>query len=222
MHLQRFLRKGQFMVRNWRVGFAVLALAACAVVGGSGAGSASAAAMTTACGNQLFEQPFLRWLDPLNYVLAPDGGLEAGASGWKLSGAAKVTSGNEPFRVRGAADLRSLSLPSGSSATTPPMCVGVDAVVARLFAANSGSLLSTLKVEVIHRNLLGLTVTTPVAVLAGTPGWQPTLPLAVLANVASLNVLLNQTTEVSLRFTPLGSSSGWKIDDVYVDPFKGF
>jgi hypothetical protein len=210
------------MIRNWRVGFAVLVVATTAAVGGSVAGTASAGTMTTACGNQLFEQPFLRWLDPVNYVLAPDGGLEAGASGWKLSGGAKVVSENEPFRVRGAADARSLSLPSGSSATTPPMCIGVDAVVARLFAANSGSLLSTVKVEVIHRNLLGLTVATPVALLAGTPAWQPTLPLAVLANVASLNVALNGTTQISLRFTPLGSSSGWKIDDVYVDPFKGF
>jgi hypothetical protein len=210
------------MVRNWRVGAAVLALVACAAVGASTAGGASAAVTTTACGNQLFEQAFLRWLDPLNYVLAPDGGFEAGASGWKLSGGAKIVSGNEPFRVRGAADARSLSLPSGSSATTPLMCIGVDAVVARLFAANSGSILSTLKVDVIHRNLLGLTVTTPVAVLVGTPAWQPTLPLPVLANVASLNVALNQTTEASLRFTPLGGSSGWKIDDVYVDPFKGF
>jgi hypothetical protein len=210
------------MIRNWRVGFAVLVLVATAAFGGSAAGTASAGATTTACGNQLFEQPFLRWLDPVNYVLAPDGGLEAGASGWKLTGGAKLLSGNEPFRVHGAADARSLSLPSGSSATTPPMCVGVDALVARLFAANSGSVLSTLKVEVIHRNLLGLTIATPVAVLVGTPTWQPTLPLPVLANVASLNVALNQTTQVSLRFTPLGGSSGWKIDDVYIDPFKGF
>jgi hypothetical protein len=210
------------MIRKWRVGFAVLLLVAIAAVGGSVVGTASAGATTTACGNQLFEQPFLRWLDPVNYVLAPDGGLEAGASGWKLSGGAKILNANEPFRVHGAADARSLSLPSGSSATTPPMCVGVDAVVARLFAANSGSVLSTLKVEVIHRNLLGLTIATPVAVLVGTPTWQPTLPLLVLANVASLNVALNQTTQVSLRFTPLGGSSGWKIDDVYVDPFKGF
>jgi hypothetical protein len=211
------------MIRNWRVGLAVLALAASAAIAGSMSGTASAGAMTTDCGTQLFEQPFLRWLDPVNYVLAPDGGFEAGASGWRLSGGAKVVSGNEPFRVRGVeADASSLSLPSGSSATTPPMCIGVDAVVARLFAANSGSMLSTLKVDVIHRNALGLTVVTPVAVLAGMPEWQPTLPFSVLANVASLNVLLNRTTQVSLRFTPLGSASGWKIDDVYVDPYKGY
>ena len=25
---------------------------------------------------------------------------------------------------------------------------------------------------------------------------------------------------VSFRFTPLGNSSGWRVDDVYLDPYK--
>jgi hypothetical protein len=206
------------MIRRWRDWVAALAIAAIGV----GALAAPAGAATTkACGTQLFEQPFLPWLDPFFYVLAPDGGLERGASGWKLSGGATVVSGNESYRVHSSADARVLSLPSGSSATTPPMCVGVDAPVARLFVVNSGSLLSTLNIEVIYRNLLGLTVSAPVGVVTATSSWQPTLPLPFLANVTSLNVLLNRTTQVSFRFTPQGSSSGWKIDDLYVDPFKG-
>lgn len=204
------------MIGRWCV--AVLAMAA---IGGGALAGTAPAATTTACGPLLFEQPFLPWLDPLFYVLAPDGALEGGASGWKLSAGAKVVSGSERYGVHSAADARALSLPSGSSATTPAMCVGVDAPTARLFVVNSGSVLSTLKVEVVHRNLLGLTVATPVGVLTGTSSWQPTLPLPLLANVLSLNVLANQTTQVSFRFTPLGSSSGWKIDDLYVDPFKG-
>ena len=82
-------------------------------------------------------------------------------------------------------------------------------------------MLSTLRVEVIHKNLLGLTVATPAGLLVGGSSWQPTLPLPVLANVLSLNVLAGRTTQVSFRFTPLGGSSGWMIDDLYVDPFKG-
>lgn len=193
-----------------------------ALVAGGGALTGTAPAATTSgCGPQLFERPFLPWLDPLQYVLAADGGFEQGAVGWKLSSGAKVVSGNEPFRVRDAADARSLSLPSGSSATSPASCIGVDAPTARLFAVNTGSVLSTLKVEVIHRNVLGLTVTAPVGLLTGGSSWQPTLPLPVLANVLSLNVLANRTTHVSFRFTPLGSSGGWRVDDLYVDPFKG-
>jgi hypothetical protein len=196
-------------------------LLALVTAGGGTLASAAPAATTTGCGPQLFEQPFLRWLDPMHYVLAPDGAFEQGATGWKLSSGARVVSGNEPFRVRGAADARSLSLPSGSSATSPAMCIGVDAPTVRLFAVNTGSVLSTLRVDVTHRNLLGLTVTTPVGIVAGGSSWQPTLPLPLLANVLSLNVLANRTTQVSFRFTPQGSSGGWKIDDVYVDPFKG-
>ena len=196
-------------------------LLALVAAGGGTLASAAPAATTTGCGPLLFEQPFLPWLDPMHYVLAPDGAFEQGAKGWRLSSGAKVVSGNEPFHVRGAADARSLSLPSGSSATSPAMCIGVDAPTLRLFAVNAGSVLSTLKVEVTHRNLLGLTVTTPVGIVAGGSSWQPTLPLPLLANVLSLNVLANQTTQVSFRFTPLGSSGSWRIDDVYVDPFKG-
>jgi len=193
---------------------------AAAAAGGS-ALAGTTGATTTACGPVLFEQPFLPWLDPAAYVLAPDGAFEQGGAGWKLSGGAKAVSGSETYGVHNPNDALSLSLPSGSTATTPSMCIGLDAPTARFFAVNTGSVLSTLRVEVIHRNLLGLTVTTPVGVVTGGSSWQPTLPLPVLANVLSLNVVANRTTQVSFRFTPLGSSSGWKIDDLYVDPFKG-
>jgi hypothetical protein len=208
------------VIGRWRVGLALLAMAASAIGGGTVAERAPAAT-STACGTLDYQQPFLPWLDPANYVIAPDGAVEGVASGWKLAGGAKAAHGNESFYVRSAKDARSLSLPPGSSATTPAICVGVDSPTIRFFALNSGSLLSTLNVEVIYRNVLGLTVTAPVATLTGTSAWQPTLPLLFLANVTSLNVALNNTTTVWFRFTPQGSSSGWRIDDLYVDPFKG-
>src|SRR5919108_4034092 len=67
-------------------------------------------------------QPFARWGDMRSYVLVPGGAFEPGSAGWKLSGGAKVASGNEPFYVHSTADRYSLYLPKGSSATTPPMC----------------------------------------------------------------------------------------------------
>jgi hypothetical protein len=207
------------MKRRIRLVVAALMLA---LVGGAGSTeTASAGVWTTDCGPQLFEQPFLPWLDPFHYVLAPDGGFEGGAAGWTLTGGAQVVAGNEPYHVRSAADERSLSLPMGSSATSPPMCLGVDGPTARLFVFNSGSLLSTLRVEVVSRNALGLKTSVPVAVLFGTRTWQPTLPFPVLANLTSLALVTNETTHVSFRFTPVGVLGGWKIDDVYVDPFKG-
>jgi hypothetical protein len=87
-------------------------------------------------------------------------------------------------------------------------------------ARNSGSLLSTLKVEVLYTDLFGQPRALTVGLLLNNSCWQPTLPVVFLANLLSPPLLTNGTTNVAFRFTPQGSSSGWKIDDVYVDPFK--
>ena len=168
------------------------------------------------------ETPFLRFLDPLPYVLAPDGGFEDGAAGWKLSGGARVVSGNEPWYLSGAGS-KSLLLPLGSSATSPPMCVGLVLPVVRFFS-QGGSLLSTLKVEAVWKDAGGAErslVLLP-GVLA-TPGWSPTLPLLQLGGVLNALTLNGLTTEMSFRFTPRGGlfgSGNWRIDDVFVDPWK--
>jgi hypothetical protein len=162
---------------------------------------------------------FLRWLDPFPYQLVPGGDFENGTPGWTLTGGARVVSGNEPFRVGGAGDSKSLYLPVGSSATTPAVCLGLLHPTLRLFA--TGPLLSTLKVEVEYRTLLGLKLRhelLPGAV--GGLGWQPTLPLLALANVTGALQLDGETTTVQFRFSPRGLFAGnWRIDDVYVDPW---
>jgi hypothetical protein len=165
------------------------------------------------CDGQVTVQPFTPWLDPASYVLIANGSLES-TSGWTLAGGAKLVSGNEPWRVNAATDSHSLSLPSGSSATTPPFCVTLLHPDLRFFAVNSGSTLSTLEVDAIT-TVLGIRVTTPVGVLFAGGMWQPTLPLPFLDGLLSVT----QGT-VQFRFTPLGAGSGWQIDDVYVDPFK--
>jgi hypothetical protein len=173
------------------------------------------------CASATYEQPFAPWLDFASYVLAPNGGLESGAAGWSLDGGAAVVAGNESFYVGGARDTRSLSLPSGSSATTSDMCVDATSPDLRFFARNSGSLLSTLKVEVLYTDTLGRSRALTVAVLAAGSTWQPTLPVALLANLTAPPLVTDGTTSVAFRFTPQGSWSDWRIDDVYVDPFKG-
>ena len=57
--------------------------------------------------------------------------------------------------------------------------------------------------------------------LAAGSTWQPTLPVALLANLTAPPLVTDGTTSVAFRFTPQGSWSDWRIDDVYVDPFKG-
>jgi hypothetical protein len=183
--------------------------------------NADAEGVLAACPSSTYAQPFAPWLDFASYVLVPNGDVESGAVGWSLDGGAAVAAENESFHVHGAADTSSLSLPSGSTATTSSMCVDATRPDLRFFARNTGSLLSTLKVEVLYTDALGESRALTVAVLAAGSTWQPTLPVLFLANLAAPPLVTDGATSVAFRFTPLGSRSGWKIDDVYVDPFKG-
>ena len=124
------------------------------------------------------------------------------------------TSGNATQRVHGAGDTQSLLLPSGSSATTPPVCVGLDEPTLRYFARKNSGLLSTLSVWVEVQLQLGVWVTLPIGVDLGG-AWHPSLPHFVVANL--LPLLPPDKTAVRFKFAPLLGGS-WQIDDLYVDP----
>jgi hypothetical protein len=172
---------------------------------------------TTNCPAEPLSQPFKRWLDPFSYQLAPGGSFEAGAPGWRLSGA-RVVTGNEPWRVTGrSGDGASLRLPSGSSAQTPPVCVGLEHPTVRFFARRNSGLLSTLAVSAVVTLQGGGTLAVPVGVVVAGGSWTPTLPYLFLGNL--LPLVPGQYTPVSFRFTPL-LGGDWQIDDVYIDPMK--
>lgn len=175
----------------------------------------------TSCQGRTVSQPFLRWLDPMHYVLAPNGNLEGGATGWTLTGGARVEYENEAFFVGSKTDKRSLYLPSGSAATTRPMCVQLLHPTFRYFARNRGTIvLSTLLVEALVENpLTGKVLVLPAGVHTGGSKWHPSLPGVV---VADLLTLLDENGElaVAFRFRPIGLGAKWQIDDVYVDPFR--
>jgi hypothetical protein len=154
------------------------------------------------------------------YTLAPNGGLESGSEGWSLSGDAVVVSGNETYQVGGANDGHSLLLPPSSSATTTPMCVTVLDPTLRLFVVNMGSLRSDLKVEVLYTDAFGNSRAAMVALLSGRRSWTATVPLPFRAQFTNPPLVTDGTTSVAFRFTPVGTGS-WRIDDVFVDPFKG-
>jgi hypothetical protein len=170
------------------------------------------------CPAQTIEHPFARWLDYSNYVLAPGGTFEGSMDGWKLSGGAKVVAGSESFAVHARGETKALSLPSGSSATTPPICVAVLDPTMRYFAANDGGLLSLLRVDVIYHPPGGGTLTLPLGLNAlGSKSWAPSLPVLVGADL--LGALDGGQATVQFRFVPTGLNAKWRIDDVYVDPF---
>jgi hypothetical protein len=195
---------------------AVVGLAAAAADAASGATSRSS---LLSCGGTT-ERPFTQWGDYANYVLVPNGGLEQGAQGWKLSGGARVVAGNEPFQVHSSSDRYSLLLPPGASATTPVTCAGLLDPTLRYFSVKDGGS-GNLKVEVVYRSLLGWTFSHEVLLggSSGSSAWGPSTPSLFLANITGLLALRGTTVQLSFRFTAR-SSSTWRLDDVYVDPLK--
>ena len=168
-----------------------------------------------ACGAEATTQPFAKWGDRMNYVPVPGGSFEPGDEAWDLSGRAAVVDGNESHYVRSAEDSQSLSLPPGSSATSPSMCVSLNRPTFRFFVRNQGSRLSNLLVDVLYEGPLGNIRLAQPGILTSA-SWNPSLPLPVVVNI--LSALPGASTSVAFRFTPVGASGNWSIDDVYLDP----
>ncbi|HEY4427539.1 MAG TPA: hypothetical protein VGN08_04980 [Solirubrobacteraceae bacterium] len=169
------------------------------------------------CGSQPESQPFARWGDTHNYFLATGGTFEAGAFPWLLWSGASVGAGNESYYANAATDRSSLSLPSGSSATSPAVCTSIYQPTVRLFVKNTGSTSSRLRVEALYPGLLWGVQVARLGDLSGSSTWQPSpeLGLTVTNLLATLSL---QQTAIAYRFTPEDSSGQWRIDDVYVDP----
>ena len=180
------------------------------------AGSAVADPGGGGCPSTPTSKPFMPWLDPADYVLAPGGDAEAAGS-WDLRGGAAVAAGNEPFQVGAPGDQSSLRLPSGSSAATAPMCIALEHPTLRLFAKReAGSPLDMLRVELRFTDAMGDDRTVPIGTVLSLGSWAPTPPFVLGVNVLAL---VGDPLQASFRFVPLGRSR-WSIDDVYVDPYR--
>jgi len=171
-----------------------------------------------ACSYSGAETVFSPWGDQRNYVLAPDGGFEAGGSGWQLNRDAVVVEGNESYYLNDAGDSKSLSLPAGSSVVSPPVCMAIDTPSFRLVARNSGNPSSQLRVEAVYK-LLGLVRTRTAGTLRAGSTWAPTQSVSTVLTLSTLVGTLIPSA-IEIRFTPLDSSGQWQIDDVYIDPFR--
>jgi hypothetical protein len=179
---------------------------------------AAFAGSAQACSYSGAEQVFSPWGDQSNYVLAPDGGFEAGGSGWQLNRGATIVAGNESYFLNDAGDSKSLSLPAGSSAVSPPVCMALDTPSFRLVARNSGNPSSQLRVEAVYK-LLGLIRTKTAGTLRAGSTWAPTQSVSTVLTLSTIVGTLIPSA-VEIRFTPLDSSGQWQVDDVYIDPFR--
>jgi hypothetical protein len=153
--------------------------------------------------------------DSTQYWLAPGGDFEAGSQSWTLGGRASLVSGNEPWKLAGSDDSRSLQLPPGASATSPVVCVGIEHPAVRLFAKTNSGLLPTLAVDVITTTSLGLKVPVPAGVLLPNGQWKASPKLVVLSSL--LPLLPGDHTPVQFRVTSVGLGT-WSVDDFYIDP----
>lgn len=157
-------------------------------------------------------QPFRPWSDFARYAAVPDGGFEADASGWSLTGGARVVAVNNPFFLRSSYDRHSLSLPAGSSATSPPMCIGLLSSKMRFVA--SGSRGSSLRVQIVYRGLVSSTL----GVLDGgtfdsSGAWAPSPEMNMLGGVLPLLTR-------SVQFRLVATSGTSQVDDLFLDPWK--
>ena len=180
------------------------------------AAAAFSAASAQACSYSGAEQVFRPWGDSSSYVLAPDGGFEAGGSGWSLSGGAVAVDGNESFFLNDPSDAKSLSLPAGSSAVSPSICMSIDTPTFRLLARNTGDPASYLRVEATY-TLLGLVRTKTLSTVRAGSSWAPSQPMSTVLTLSTIVGTLIPSA-IKVRITPVGSGN-WQVDDLYIDPF---
>jgi hypothetical protein len=183
-----------------------------------------AAAMTTysfvaysadaqaACSYPEAEQVFAPWKDKGCYQLAPDGGLAEGGNGWTLEGGAELVADPDARTHDGAQEETAVSLPFGSSATSPPVCVDPTTPDFRFMMRNVGDKGGKLRVTVTYENTVKVTKARNADVHADKNEWLPTPPLKLETEGEAERV-------ARITFTAKDPKSTYLVDDLYVDPF---
>jgi hypothetical protein len=191
----------------------VAVLAAAFVIAPASASAGLLVASADDCAAQSLSQVFMPWADPSNYTLNPGGDFES-RQDWSLDGAS-IVPGNEPFYVGSARDSRSLSLPSGSSAVSDSICVGIEHPTLRFFVRSSNPR-AALRVDVLFEDGFGNQQSATIGAVTGAGAWAPSALYPVVVNL--LPLLPGERTAVAFKFSAAGGT--FQIDDVYVDPYK--
>lgn len=197
-----------------------LAVSALAVPVAQAAAPKPAPVTYASCNYGAYTQIFYPWGDHSYYDAIPTGSFETGdAPGWTLTGGASVTTpGNTlvPY-TRGYA----LSMPVGSSVTTPPICVETGLPYIRMFGYTTTiptKVTSGLQVQLLYTSTAGKDVTQNLTTINNLKAWAPT-PQIKLPSADSIKPDSNNHLWVQYRFTPLNKTA-WSIDDLFVDPKK--
>jgi hypothetical protein len=176
-----------------------------------------AAAQASPCSATATTKAFAAFGDNADYTLAPGGSFETGSAAWSLTNS-WVQSGNESFKVHGAADSKSLAVKATGKAASPEFCVSIEHPTFRLFARRTSGTWGVLYAKVRWKQN-GVTNETVVgSYSAGDSVWHPTQSF----NLAPVLGIWNgdQSFQVQLVFAAETGGGNWAIDDVYVDPYS--
>jgi hypothetical protein len=164
--------------------------------------------------------------DSSEYFLAANGGFESGSAGWSLTNAS-VVAGNESYFLNGKGDTRSLAIAPGGQAMSAAFCVDTTRTGFRYFAQQPKSTNAPdLLVSIRWVGPDGLTRLIRVDRLAGAnhTSWAPSrffAPQLAAQLFKRLGLTEQDTASVRLIFQVENEAGpGWRIDDVYIDPFR--
>jgi hypothetical protein len=184
------------------------------------------AAAQAACEPVATTKAFQGFNDSSEYFLAPNGGFESGSTGWSLTNAS-VVSGNESYFLNGKGDTRSLAIAPGGKAVSSEFCVDTTRTGFRFFAQQAASASAPdLLVSIRWVGPDGLTRLLRVDRLAGANyrSWAPSrfwAPQLAAQLFQRLGFTEADTASVRLIFQVENEAGpGWRIDDLYIDPFR--
>jgi len=179
----------------------------------------SAAGEQTCKAPDLFN-PLLAFKDRRDYFVAPAGDFEdPNLPGWQLTGGAHVSQGGSVHAVIGDAQANSLSLPAGSSATSPEMCVDLNYPVFRFFAAQLiADTDSELVVDVIYPALARNNVREAKKFrLKAKDGWELSDDIKLEPQRLGKRAGWRRIA-IRFRVESGKKSAAYRVDDVLIDP----
>lgn len=169
--------------------------------------AASPAAASASCPDVPSSQALLAFGDSNDYFLAPGGSFE-GYNSWERSGFVHREDALKPFSLAGP---NALEIAPGAAATSPELCMSEIHSHLRYFA-RSASAAGSMRVDAIEDG-----IATPLGVVDGTRhgSWALSAPVPL---APALDIAPDASRTVRLRFTAVEGE--WKIDGVYVDPYR--
>ena len=175
------------------------------------------AASSKTCSTPLIENPFARFGDSRNYVMAPNGSFEdASLSGWQLSGSGRRVTDPDDIDLGANDGAGMLSLPQKATAISPTMCVDLDYPTFRVLTKAKGQ--GEFLIEVVYPDS-GKPEWVELAKFDGKQfqnvgaSWRLTSDMDMKPDLGGSKAGFRR---VAFRLTALSGS--WNVDDLYVDP----